>query len=226
MERVAKNLNFKGENIVFHENESNNNSQIQMFKDSLENSVNNVPISLNDSLNNNNILSNYTLEKHSNYITPQKYSIEECSTEEKTRFSHNIRELKKSYITKNNNLSTRDRENNYNTINSNTCNTNLLSVFNNADETIKIQYKFAPKTNAEGVNERVNSLSTYQEEILKNEEKLFWFAAYDKLMKRKNIDKILEFCDKEKNSCAYLKIVNFIFILTFIEREMCNFKRF
>jgi len=57
------------------------------------------------------------------------------------------------------------------------------------EKTAKIKYKY------------INSLFSSNKKDLKDERKntYFWFAAYDKLMRSKNIKKIFSFYDKEKN---------------------------
>jgi hypothetical protein len=67
------------------------------------------------------------------------------------------------------------------------------------EQTKKIDYKHLNKFNFE--------------KIEKDEEKLYWFGAYDKLMSNKNLKKILNFyIENENNSMKKTQIVKIIHI--------------
>jgi hypothetical protein len=99
--------------------------------------------------------------------------VEELSTEEKTRFSNNLRELNKSSIHNGNIIST--------------CTLNSNSV----EETKKICYKHISKTDF--VNAETKILERQEEDPTV----YYWFAAYDKLIKLENLQKIFEFYGSE-----------------------------
>jgi hypothetical protein len=127
----------------------------------------------------------------------REYKLEECSTEEKTRFSNNLKDLKKSFVKVGMNSFT----------NSKFSSSNL--DYNEAEETSKISYKFAPKI----VNEQ---LKLKMNEISQNPNTFYWFAAYDKLIKTKHIKKILTYYENDIKS----DLVSYIFILKIRKKKV------
>jgi hypothetical protein len=179
-----------------------------------------------------------SLISQKNYNAPNEDSIieiDELSTDEKTKFSNNIKDIGKSVV-----IRTSDNQSQF--LNQSE---NLENYDNN--ETTKICYKFIPKfeqqvaenkikenigeskfknnkitndnlnenkilkseisnkTNLEEetCSNNLNNLcnSNYDEdEDKKAEEKYFWLAAYDKLIKTKNLNKIFNFFVEDLNA--------------------------
>ncbi len=142
--------------------------------------------------------------------------IEELSTEEKTRFSNNLKDLKKSYVVRtsqnsqNLNLyqSLHNLEEKVNLFQGyhqgqNNYSNGIHSILNEAslacsldnDETAKLSYKFVSKRDIEITEDKIHSTKKKDEAT----ETFFWFAAYDKLIKTKNLKKIFDFFALENN---------------------------
>jgi hypothetical protein len=108
---------------------------------------------------------------------------EEFSTEEKTRFSNNLKDLKKSYVL-------RSSQSQFNNLSLNDC-----------EETAKISYKFMSKADRELAEKKIIQTVDKLNKIdnisnSKQEQKFYWFAAYDKLIKTKNVKKILKYFEE------------------------------
>lgn len=118
--------------------------------------------------------------------TPNKEVLNEWSTEEKSKFAYRMNDLKKSFI-HNPNLNSLSHNPSIKTI--------AYNSISNDEETAKISYKFMTRTQVETENKI--KIMTLPEE--NSEEKYFWFAAYDKLIKTNKINKIINFYkEKEK----------------------------
>jgi hypothetical protein len=134
--------------------------------------------------------------------------IDEFSTEEKTRFSINRRELKKSCVMRSSESHIRDNQNNTLDIS--------LNVLNDFEETAKISYKFISRADRELAAKKINqhvhvngqgqanshlpsssiNLSKnilQRDSICSTTERYYWFAAYDKLINTKYFLKILKY---------------------------------
>jgi hypothetical protein len=130
--------------------------------------------------------------------------IEELSTEEKTRFSNNLKDLRKSYVvrTSQNSQSLQIMQNQQTLIQdyvpqspsqSQLNATSLACSIDASEETAKISYKFVSKRDREIAEDKINSSKK------KEETTFFWFAAYDKLVKTKNLKKIFDFFSQEES---------------------------
>jgi hypothetical protein len=141
--------------------------------------------------------------------------IEELSTEEKTRFSNNLKDLRKSYVVRTSQNSQNlnlihskhnlqmgnhlyqnypEQGNNYiNATQSILNEASLACSIDNNEETAKISYKFVSKRDIEITEDKIHS-NKQKDEIT---ESFFWFAAYDKLIKTKNLKKIFDFFASE-----------------------------
>ena len=109
---------------------------------------------------------------------------EELSTEERSRFNNNLKEINKSEPTR---ISLLDPT----PLNSMVSNPILEDMSN--EETAKITYKHISKSEVVKTQIKINTVSNKKE----NEGNYFWFAAYDKLIKEKNLKKIFDFFSDE-----------------------------
>jgi hypothetical protein len=195
---------FNTDNLEKNKNEDTYDNNLQIFKDSLENSLNLMNcISLNDSLN----INTAHFSQISDNRTPNKQDvtteIEECSTEEKTKFSNNLKELRKSFVVKKSNSQIQ-----FNMTNR-TSPTSGMNSKNDFEETVKITYKFLPKFQIEEADKKLTLIPEKIVDVKSKsqfkQEKYFWFGAYDKLINTKNMNKILNYYndditkDKEKD---------------------------
>lgn len=162
--------------------------------------------------NKNNVanMTNLALQKFANK-DEISVEIEELSTEEKTRFSNNLKDLKKSYVVRTSQNSQNlnlcqskynlqeninlyqdyhQQDYNYNIgIQSILNEASLACSLDNNDETAKLSYKFVSKRDIEITEDKIH-LNKKKDETT---EIFFWFAAYDKLINTKNLKKIFDF---------------------------------
>lgn len=108
---------------------------------------------------------------------------EELSTEERSRFNNNLKEINKSEPTR---ISLLDHNP------TNSLISNQLEDISN-EETAKITYKHVSKSEVVKTQIKINTISNKKE----SEGNCFWFAAYDKLIKEKNLKKIFDFFSDE-----------------------------
>ena len=124
--------------------------------------------------------------------------------EEKNKISNNLLELKKSFF-----LKSTQSNINFNATNTTSC----LNSKNDCEETAKISYKFVSKCELEEAQKKIDELNRQKliEKLGVKTEKFFWFGAYDKLMKTKNLKKILNFYSdiiETENSSLPLKLLS------------------
>lgn len=85
---------------------------------------------------------------------------------------------------------------------------------NDSEKTAKIQYKNIQK---------IFTIETKKENFLDKKNKFYWFAAYDKLMRTKNIKKIFSFYEKEKEENSLININNTYISINNFNKKIVKF---